>query len=354
MLSNLRIKTFLKGLLFLLIFIFCTNIFTKIFCNKEAYAQMGNYSNEEPNSIDVILLGASPIDWGISAMTLWHEQGITAYNISMGGHTIPMSYYNLKMALEHQSPQVVVFDIGLLFCEEKIYKGQKELLHQLLEYTAPSFVKLEAVVDLVEPELWAEFIFPISLYKERWSSLKEEDFSPPYSGQKGGRTYFRTVKKSEIKNELYICSEEQKVDVEDNYPEAMSYVYKIVELCREKNIALIFVNIPSYAIGETKFGDGIELQKMWNGFADYAKKENIDYINYMHILDEINFVFDEDMADWRHPNYWGQQKLTIYLGEYIRSNYNIIDQRNNCDYSFWHKDYEVYINEIAELCSNER
>lgn len=341
-------KKIISTLVFFAIFVIIVNVVTHLLISGASSSERTQYSVQSENTIDVILAGPSTMLVGISPMLLYEEYGIISYNISMGGQTIPMTYYNLAMALETQTPQIVIMDICYFFCNTTIDVKQPQRLHQLLSSTDFSWKKLPAIFNIAEKSDWVDYIFPMAFYHELWKNLETPQAAYETKYQKGGKTYFHTISPKVLSNPFFVCDESEKISVNE-YILSLEYTKKIIELCRENNITVVFTNLPSYTIGETTHGDGISLQKMWNGFADYAENEQLDYINYMHILDEIEFDFAEDMADWRHANYWGQQKLTSHLGRYIQNNYNIPDRRDDPDYSVWNEQYILYLEEIELL-----
>ena len=59
------------------------------------------------------------------------------------------------------------------------------------------------------------------------------------------------------------------------------------------------------------------------------------------------------MYDATHLNPSGARKVTEYMGRFIKENYNIPDQRENEEYSFWKEDYNEYIDyKIENLKKN--
>ena len=111
---------------------------------------------------------------------------------------------------------------------------------------------------------------------------------------------------------------------------------------------MLFIKLPSYATGDTGHGNGEELQRLWNGFYDFADEKNLSYINFLHEFDDVKINFNEDFYDWTHMNYWGNLEMTNYLGKYISENYNIKDRRNDAAYKSWEDAYLVYENYILQ------
>ena len=110
------------------------------------------------------------------------------------------------------------------------------------------------------------------------------------------------------------------------------YLRRMIENCQDRGIEVLLTYLPFPA------NEGQQMEA--NYVYDIAEEYGVNYINFLD-LDLINYqtdLFDEVS----HLNPSGARKVTDYLGEYLISNYDISDQRNNEDYSFWYEDYEEY------------
>ena len=55
---------------------------------------------DHPQQYDVLFIGDSHVHNGVFPMELWDDYGISSYNIACYGNTIPVSYWNMMLALE--------------------------------------------------------------------------------------------------------------------------------------------------------------------------------------------------------------------------------------------------------------
>lgn len=111
------------------------------------------------------------------------------------------------------------------------------------------------------------------------------------------------------------------------HPDRMKWLEQIVELAAEKNVPLIFIAAP-YCINS-------EEQMNFNAIEEYAKNNNVPFINFNHLYDEIGLNFKEDFRDVSHVNNSGAVKVTSYLAEYLKSQYKLPDRREEEGYELW-------------------
>lgn len=345
---NKKINFWSKGIkivaftvLAVLIFNYCTNV---LYNKTDASNYKPFFSMDE--DFDVLFLGTSVTVSGISPLDLWNDYGIVSFNLANNGQALPNNYYALKSALETQQPKVVVVDISYIFLTD-ILKGSGEVrLHQLLDNMPMGLVKVEAIQDLVPSDHKGDFLLPFLYYHDRWKELIQRDFEEIVSINRGGDVaeismgsdgeIFDT---SVFAEKLNILSKEEKQE----YPElSQEYIQKIVELCKEKGIDVLFVNLPCYAWGEVNHGDGETLQRMWNQFYVTAEELEVDYINGLHHIEEMGFDFVDDLRDWRHISISGNKKVTSYLGAYLQEKYGVPDRRGEAGLEYWDEDYKEF------------
>ena len=311
--------------------------------DKTAANREAPFFQEQKNSIDILLIGPSSLDVSVSPLELYKEYGYTSYSLANGGQSLAINYWCLKNALRYQNPKLVVVDISYLHMQD-ILAGQPARLSQFVDNIPFSIDKVNCIMDLTEPDEWLDYLLNIRMYHSRWKELTENDFKKITSINKGGAVNFNKWNDNSNNppvEKLLVLEKTDKKSV-DEYKISIEYIEKIISLCEKQNCELLFIKVPSYATGETNHGNGEELQRLWNGFYDYASENNLSYINFFHEIDEMGIDFEEDYSDWGHMNYWGNCKMTHYFGKRISENYNIADRRNDPSYKNWGDAYLVY------------
>ena len=122
----------------------------------------------------------------------------------------------------------------------------------------------------------------------------------------------------------------------DNYIELSSIIQE------RKRGGVVHGFFLCYAQGERNHGDGHTLQKIWNSLDVLADEWEVEYVNTLHMLEEIDFDLVEDLRDWRHIDVSGNQKMTSWLGKKLASQYQIPDRRNEEALQYWNRDYEEF------------
>lgn len=298
---------------------------------------------EESKDYDVLFLGSSHVINAVFPMELWNNYGITSYNLGGHGNAIATSYWVLKNALNYSTPKLVVIDCLFL---ESPYKTSTEYnyVHQSFDVFPLTPTKVMSVLDLLnDPEMdkWEQehpedvrdkrtpigLLWDFSVYHSRWNELVEDDFIPKKSFEKGA--YTRT--------QIALPLEVSKISDNDMLEEdtiSAKYLYKIIEECQSSGIDVLLTYLP-FPANEMQ-------QKSANRMEKIAQDCGIHSINFLKMDNLINY--DIDLSDPNsHLNASGAQKVTNFLGNYLRENYNISDHRNDDEYSRWNDDYLNYI-----------
>ncbi|WAG55404.1 hypothetical protein LL033_22860 [Clostridium estertheticum] len=332
-------KSFLKGISFviiLLIFIITLNSIFIIKTNHRAKLTQGLYDNTG-DSFDVVLLGSSHMDALINPNVLWKQFGITSFDYSTGGQPIDVTYYLLKEVLKKHKDPIVVVDLYYLGSTDEF--GDEGYIRTALDNVKFSVNKVQAILNTTPMDQWLNYFFPIFKYHDRWKELTDTDFNFDVD-----ETYYR--KGFNASHDVYgkeNASNSETTETADLPPKTEEYLNKMIALSKKENFKLIFTNAP-HDYSQT-YGSKVwtaEPAKMFNKVAEISKANNIPFINYNKILKELDFDFKTDMANIGHLNIFGSNKVTLNLGEYLKTNYKLTDHRNDETYKQWNSDYVLY------------
>lgn len=327
--KNKNIKNIISCLCFTLILILLISCMNYVLRNKNEADLIYPYYSEKENSLDVVFVGSSHVMCGVFPMDLWNDYGIASYDFTSSALVLPQAYYQVIEALKTQSPEVLVIDVsGVVYKDAKV--GTEEYVHVQLDNMKWSLNRINAINDLIEdPTARLEYYMPFVKFHSRWKELAPYDYSPIVGNSKGARITYGTL---EVDDEYQILPEDHIVPMHE-CPE--TYLRKILDYCAEKDQKVLLLNTPVIASNER--------QGNYNAVYELAKEYHVPYLNLMHEIEDMNFDFENDMRDEAHCNVNGGVKVTNFIGEYLKSNYELPDRRIDPEYNDWHTFYKAYI-----------
>ncbi len=276
---------------------------------------------------DVLFFGTSHTINAVYPWELWDDYGIASYNMGSHGAPIITSYWIAMNALDYAYPKLIVLDCYYIASDIKKSEDYEQV-HKPFDAFPLSLNKIKAVNDMFEGDdtnnkydvLW-NFI----LYHNRWNQLEKWDYTMPYNKEKGGETRIGYTKP------LVFDKVESSEKLTEDYL-SVDYVKEFANHCKSKGIEVLFIYTP-FPADDNK-------QREANMVADVADKLGVDYLNFldMPVVNLNTDMYDEDS----HLNPSGAKKVTSYIGQYIKDNYDIPDRRGTEEYSKWQKGYEEY------------
>lgn len=331
-----------KVIVFLLIGLIIVQIITPIFIPKwnNKYGDMtqkikGIYTETE-NSIDVVILGNSDAQKGISTMTLWEKYGISSYNLGTPLQTSWTSYYLLQEICKYQKPKLVVYETDSLFEEKDRRKVQLRKVYDNMKLSAN---KVKAVLDSsYNNSVYGilSYAFPLIKFHSRWNELDKDDFKYAYCDYEDQLKGYQicTKGKAHKKGNKYLTENDKDV-VLNNMPEqSEEYMQKIVDLCKQNNINLVLVEVPSASSWSYKKS---------NIVSDFAKKNSVEFLDLNLNYEDFGFDWKKDTQDkGNHLNTSGAEKVASYLGDIMSKKYQINNRKSNPNYFKWNEDLKIY------------
>lgn len=345
-------KVIIKIICFFLIGVLLFYIATKILIpkwitvkdNRMTYIINGFY-NEPKDSLDVVFMGNSDVYRGISPIKLWDEYGIASYNFVSSGQRMWTAYYLMEECLKYQNPKLIVLNMDSAFNESN---SSESNYRKAFDNMKIGKNKINAIMDPVfgfSNKDKLSYIFPIFRYHSRWSELKDTDFSKAFENNKfayKGMDLITTIKPYTKENSYMQKNQKNEVIGE----KSSKYLKKIVDLCKQKNIELLLIEIPSAESWSTDLS---------NKTAEFAKANNLEFIDMNLNYKEFGFDWNTDTSDGGdHLNVYGAEKVSNYLGKIIQEKYEVPNRKNDQKYSSWNQDSEVYKNDKIKLENDEK
>ena len=332
--KNLVIKRLIKVSAFCLIFVMLFSYSYKIFSWKDGVggyssASITLYEELDDNIVDVLFLGSSHCFASISNTQLWDDYGMGAFNMVVSGQDMASTYYHMDEVFKTQSPKVVCVELyGITFenhaVTANIYRNTLSMKY------SKNF--LDLVEAIVPEEDKKDYLLKWPIIHTRYRELEKRDFvdnSPAYLG--GDASNSRITDLGQI--DIY-----QGTDVTAISDKNQMYVQKIIDLAKENDAQLCFFIVP-YEAGE-------ETQKQFKYIQKYVNDQSIPVINMFEKYDEIGFDAHTDFSDNGHTNEYGAKKITSYMGDYLKKNYDIPNRSGDDRYYLWEENSIAFEREL--------
>ena len=292
------------------------------------------YQSEVPH--EVLFLGDCEVYENISTVTLYENYGISSYIRGSAQQLTWQSYYLLQDTLRYETPEVVVFNVLALKYGEPQSESYNRMTLDGMEWSSAKWDAINA--SMTEGEHMLDYIFPLLRYHSRWNELTQTDYDCLWGGERV------TV------NGYYMRAD---INPEGEFPPAlpltdytlpdmsMNYLAEIAELCRENDIELVLIKAPTlYPCWYEEWDSQVRR---------FADNNNIPYINYIGLRDEIGLDMSVDTYDaGLHLNLTGAEKWADYIGSYLVRNFELTDYREVPEVAaIWEQDIAFY-NELRD------
>lgn len=345
----MKLKESIQAVIFLLIFSFVLISLTYILrVNGEVKDIFTGFYAEEDHSLDVIMIGSSPVYPFYAAPQLWGEYGITSYPLSSHVQRPSAALPLLKEAYKTQSPEVVVFEMRMFTMEDGDMATNMAYARGVTDNLKYSWNRVEAINRLVEDKSERyTYYFDIFKYHSNWKTIVLADQLACY----------RYEKKSPLKGFAVEATveplEEERIPqcshIAETMPIPAEQEERLAELLvylRERGQKALFIVSP-YRIEE-------EEQMMYNYMSGVIEAAGFRFINLNNHYEEIGIDFATDYYDGGgHVNALGAIKCTAFLGEILSEEFTVEDKRQGRESTFkaypsWEEAYEQYRKEVAE------
>ena len=286
---------------------------------------------EETTNNDVVFIGDCELYENFSPIRLWEDYGITSFIRGSAQQLIWQSYYLLEDTIRYEKPKVVVFNVLSM----KYNEPQREEYNRMsIDGMKWSMAKVNNIkASMTEGEQFLDYVFPLLRYHSRITSLTKSDFTYLFNSRKITHNgYYMRVDVAAPEDD-YGDTPPESYEFGDN---AWLYLNKLTALCKEEGIELLLVKAPSLSpIWYDEYEEQIDA---------YAKDNDLQYINYLELVEELSIDYTTDTYDeGLHMNLSGAEKLSMHLGKVLQESYGLPDHRNDEKLSkVWNEKVEFY------------
>lgn len=297
-------------------------------------AMIAEYYDTEKDH-DVVFIGDCEVYENFTPVVLWEEYGINSFIRGSAQQLIWQSYYLLEETLRYETPDVVIFNILSMQYNEPQREAYNRMTLDGMRWSASKVNSVRA--SLLEEEQFLDYVFPILRYHSRILSLTKEDVQ--YLFHRDKVTFQGYYLRVDVKPAASVPSGRPLVNYRFG-DTAYAYLDKITALCEEKGVELILIKAPSlYPYWYDEWEEQME---------EYAKEHGLRYLNFLELTEECELDFTTDTYDaGLHLNLSGAEKITRWLGEYLRSEVGLEDRRSEAELvKNWESIMEDYRAEI--------
>lgn len=286
--------------------------------------------------VDVTVIGSSGIDRVIVPSQSYEEKG---YSIgTLASDAMPSWLYTnvVDEMYRYQKPQLLIVDVrpftqGNTGKANPIEVRARRVIDSMplfsINYIKTCFNAMKWIdkADKNASRLNLSLLVPVIKYHSKWS---DDDFSfedslgykpNEYGGYRIRKSYNVAVKKQKVVK----YDPDQTVELDPVSEEAL---YEFLDYIRQKDIDVLFIDTPQFR-KETESGRANSVYKI-------LEKEGMDVLHFYSEESETGFSIEglspeKDFADSGHVNFYGAQKVTDALNEYLEENYKLPDRRKD-------------------------
>ena len=292
---------------------------------EDGIVPMELFYEQEPGSIDVMFYGSSHTYSDINPAVLWEEQGIPSYDLAGSLQPLWNTYYYMKESLKYQRPQVMVVELVRAIESREHIEEARTITNTFGMRLSED--KIENVRVSTAAENVVDYLLGYPVYHTRYTELSRADFEayqgdPNGSAWKGYYPLFVTKAFDSMPDMSGVTGSGELSEKSEEY------LRKIIALAEEEGIPLVLMVSPYPGIIESE-------QRIFNRCAEIAAEEGIPFLDFNQMYEELGLDPASDFAEASHLNYRGAQKLSSWLGEWLKEEYNLADRRGGELYESW-------------------
>lgn len=310
---------------------------------KADKVQKNLYSDDaDMEQTEVALIGGSHAVNGFNPTVIWRNERIKSYNFSFSGEPVYLTYYYLKELLEKHQYKLVVFDLYYIGMKNRYFK-RESFVFDVLRCMKWSPVKREFIRQCVPADQRKKYYLPLLAYHTRWSELTKADFLRQPDTKDdfwlGSEYYYERCGAEPVSFEPW--ADPGEVASMPEYSEW--YLRKVVELVQSHGSELLFVDLPHRYNDANAPDTWVEDEyRTYNHAKQIAQEYGIHMVQFDgRIQEQIGFIPEQDMYNKGHMNIYGSEKVSAYLGEYIRENYEVTQYPSGA-HDLWDEYLETY------------
>ncbi len=267
------------------------------------------FRNLPEQTLDVVALGSSHMQYAFSPAFFYTRTGLYSYVLGSPCQPLSMTYSLLRECLKRQSPSVAIIDVFTLLPQSEVCYADGMFYRAIDEMSGTT--RAEAA-DLVPDEsVRLQYKYDLLMNHDNWKTIdlnaldEHMETVKPSDGFNYDLGYVPALPEDPEYYPLVTYEVKEKKELLASEKEDLD---RIMDLCRENDIRLIFVKTP-YVIDQDSTD---KLAAVWA----YLDEKGAEYIDYVEKADELDWFVGMDGDSW-HNNSWGAKIVTDDLAARI-------------------------------------
>lgn len=320
-------KNYIKAVVFICLLIICLSfVQDKLGYSDELRTQkiFENFYNLEEDSIDVICLGTSAVQRGWLTPVAFRKSGISSYTLATASQPFCLTRYLMEEAQKTQNPKVFIIDIrAAIETPDDLREG---FIRRITDSMKDSPLRIKTVRNTLNYAKKGKnsidtsdisYYFRLAKYHELYDSTKraEEKDVKYYNGF---AYYEGAYYKMEQQKDVGLVRKKRPLD-----ERSIEMINDLLDYCDTIEADTVFTIIPF--AGSVK-----ELRKI-NSVKSIIRKRGYKCINFLDARHRkaIGVDFNTFFYNDRHTNYYGSEKYTKYMCEYLKKKYDISNRKGD-------------------------
>lgn len=299
--------------------------------NQFTKSRFDEFYGLEKNSLDMVYVGSSHSYCTFDPEKIDKITGLKSFQMGTPLQHADTTYFELLEIYNYQTPKYVVMELYWDVVDDDFEPKQADSFFEVLD----NDVLKDKYIDEVFPMgAKAKYILPAIRYQQEYFAYKTNEMekeitqktgvTKPVIQETNGTEYYRSLGYTYCdtviaESELDRTNQFKTFDAKkwDFSPVQLKYIEKIVKLCEEKGSTLVLVTAPIANVS-MKFIKNYDV--IHQKFANFANKNNINYIDYNIVNMEENMLEMKHFRDDAHLNDEGVKIVDEHFAKWFRKN----------------------------------
>ena len=284
------------------------------------------------DNLDIVFLGSSHSYCTFDPEIIDSKLGTSSYQLGMPLQHLDSTYYTMREVLNYQHPQLAVVEVYWDMLDDEFELTQAGYLFQVMKNKDLEKEYINEVFPLAEKVKYlnSSMRYQADYFAYRTSELKKSIESrfgvtmPATQRQEGTEEYrskgYTYCDYNMLPDEFDKTNQFKGLDGAQWQPDEtqVKYLTKLVELCRDNNVDVIFVTAPIANVS-------MDYIKNYNLIHDkvqeIANTLNVPYLDYNYINGENNLLTNDNFRDDAHLNHSGVEIVDNNFAHWLALNY---------------------------------